>query len=65
MNTYQYNLVEKLSFLRYGCKAYKLALSAVKTCPNRDGRVGYGGCIFCCDRRLERIPDGEIEKKRG
>ena len=32
----------------YGSKVYKLALSAVTTCPNRDGTVGTGGCIFCC-----------------
>ena len=31
----------------YGCKVYKLALSAVNTCPNRDGTTGFGGCIFC------------------
>lgn len=31
----------------YGCKIYKLALSAVTTCPNRDGTLGYNGCIFC------------------
>ncbi len=34
----------------YGCKVYKLALSAVRTCPNRDGAIGKGGCIFCCDQ---------------
>ncbi len=33
----------------YGEKVYKLALSAVTTCPNRDGRVGTRGCIFCCE----------------
>lgn len=31
----------------FGCKAYKLALSAATTCPNRDGTVGIGGCTFC------------------
>lgn len=31
----------------YGCKVYKLALSAVTNCPNRDGTAGFGGCIFC------------------
>lgn len=31
----------------YGSKVYKLALSAVTTCPNRDGTSGFGGCIFC------------------
>ncbi|MEG1790575.1 MAG: TIGR01212 family radical SAM protein [Oscillospiraceae bacterium] len=31
----------------FGGKVYKLALSAATTCPNRDGTVGSGGCIFC------------------
>lgn len=31
----------------FGQKVYKLALSAADTCPNRDGSVGVGGCIFC------------------
>ena len=31
----------------YGIKVYKLALSTGATCPNRDGKVGMGGCIFC------------------
>ncbi len=33
----------------FGCKVYKLALSAAKTCPNRDGLKGTGGCIFCSE----------------
>ena len=32
---------------RFGCKVYKLSLSANCTCPNRDGSVGTRGCIFC------------------
>lgn len=37
------------SYLRetFGCKVYKLALSAGCTCPNRDGTIGTRGCIFC------------------
>ena len=37
------------SYLRetFGCKVYKLALSAGCTCPNRDGTLGSRGCIFC------------------
>lgn len=31
----------------YGEKYYKLALSCSNSCPNRDGKCGYGGCIFC------------------
>ena len=35
---------------QFGCKVYKLGIDAGFTCPNRDGTLGYGGCIFCsCD----------------
>ena len=32
---------------KYGCKVYKLSIDAGFTCPNRDGTLGIGGCIFC------------------
>jgi len=32
---------------RYGEKVYKLPVNLPGTCPNRDGTVGQGGCIFC------------------
>ena len=32
---------------KYGDKVYKLSLDGGFTCPNRDGTVGTGGCIFC------------------
>lgn len=32
---------------RFGTKVYKLSLDGGFTCPNRDGTVGTGGCIFC------------------
>lgn len=32
---------------KFGCKVYKLSLDGGFTCPNRDGTVGTGGCIFC------------------
>lgn len=32
---------------KFGCKVYKLSLDGGFTCPNRDGTVGIGGCIFC------------------
>ena len=32
---------------RYGRKLYKIALDGNFSCPNRDGSLGYGGCIFC------------------
>ena len=44
---------ENMTFLNeylkslYGCKVYKLALSADVTCPNRDGTLSDKGCSFC------------------
>ena len=32
---------------KFGCKVYKLSLDGGFTCPNRDGTVSTGGCIFC------------------
>ena len=32
---------------KYGCKVYKLSIDGGFTCPNRDGTVSTGGCIFC------------------
>ncbi|MBQ2959881.1 MAG: TIGR01212 family radical SAM protein [Oscillospiraceae bacterium] len=31
----------------FGEKLYKIALDGGFSCPNRDGSVGSGGCIFC------------------
>ena len=32
---------------RFNKKIYKIALNPLTTCPNRDGTIGTGGCIFC------------------
>ena len=32
---------------KYGCKVYKAAINASITCPNIDGFLGFGGCIYC------------------
>lgn len=31
----------------FGEKCYKISLDGGFTCPNRDGTLGIGGCIFC------------------
>jgi uncharacterized protein len=41
-NSLSYFLKEK-----YGEKVMKISLDAGFTCPNRDGKVSKGGCIFC------------------
>ena len=32
---------------RFGCRVQKIAVDAGLTCPNRDGHLGRGGCIYC------------------
>jgi len=32
---------------RFGGRVQKITLDAGLTCPNRDGRVGVGGCLYC------------------
>ena len=32
---------------RYGARLQKVVIDAGFTCPNRDGKVGFGGCTFC------------------
>ncbi|MFZ3170422.1 MAG: TIGR01212 family radical SAM protein [Carboxydocellales bacterium] len=39
---YSTHLIDK-----FGEKVYKLPVNLPGTCPNRDGKVGIGGCIFC------------------
>lgn len=41
-NTYSEYLKEE-----YGEKVYKLPVKLPLTCPNRDGYLGTGGCIYC------------------
>ncbi len=31
----------------FGKKMFRLSLDSGTTCPNRDGTVGLGGCVFC------------------
>ncbi len=44
-HTYDYYLRKK-----FGAKCAKLPLDGGFTCPNIDGRCGYGGCIYCSER---------------
>ena len=43
----RYHSVDSYIEDKYGYKMYKLALNGNMTCPNRDGKVGNRGCIFC------------------
>ena len=51
---------------KFGCKVYKLSLDGGFTCPNRDGTLGKGGCIFCSGSGsgdFAEGPRGSIEEQ--
>ena len=45
----RYNQFSEYLKLKFGVKVYKLTLDAGFSCPNRDGTISTGGCIFCDD----------------
>ncbi len=45
--TERYNSISTYLKDHFGRKTVKLSIDAGFTCPNRDGRCGYGGCAFC------------------
>lgn len=67
-HTLSYSLKEQ-----FGTRVYKLSLDGGMTCPNRDGTLGTGGCIFCSEggsgdfaesRRGHRDIEEQIEAAR-
>lgn len=44
---------------KFGERTLKICIDGNFTCPNRSGKVGYGGCIFCSEKgsgdHLQRI----------
>lgn len=42
-----YHSLDYMLKTRFGEKVYKLTLNGGMSCPNRDGKLGTRGCIFC------------------
>lgn len=67
-----YNSLNNYLKQKFGCKVYKLSLNAGLSCPNRDGSISFGGCIFCSEggsgdfagNPLLSIPE-QIEKTKS
>lgn len=47
MNRYYKDFSEYMQEVFPGMKVQKLSIDAGFTCPNRDGSIGRGGCIYC------------------
>ena len=51
---------------KFGERTLKICIDGGFTCPNRDGKVGYGGCIYCSEKgsgELIMQPDKQITEQ--
>lgn len=65
MNPYYRDYSEFLGE-HFDTKVQKLTVDAGFTCPNRNGTVGYGGCIYCNNASFSpSTGGGEGEEKRA
>ncbi len=46
---YRYNYLNNFLKEKFGERTLKICIDGGFTCPNRDGKVGIGGCIFCSE----------------
>lgn len=49
-NLERYKHLNKYLKNKFGERTLKICIDGGFTCPNRDERVGYGGCAFCSER---------------
>lgn len=50
MGTKRYNAFSEELKKAFGCRVHRISVDAGFTCPNRDGTLGRGGCIYCSER---------------
>ena len=50
MNNKRYYSLTEYYLKKYHHKVARIPLNAGFTCPNRDGKKAYGGCLFCSDK---------------
>lgn len=49
-NMERYKHLNKYLKDKFGERTLKICIDGGFTCPNRDGKVGFGGCIFCSEK---------------
>jgi radical SAM protein (TIGR01212 family) len=60
-----YNAYSHYLKSRFPWKVYKLPLDAGFDCPNRDGRVAFGGCTFCSNASFSPNSSGPAQSVRA
>ena len=62
MEIERYKHLNKYLKEKFGERTLKICIDAGFTCPNRDGKAGTGGCIFCSEKGSgEHIKYNDIE----
>jgi hypothetical protein len=59
-NTKRYSDLKSYWFNRFHCRVQKLPIDGGFACPNRDGLVAWGGCIYCDGRGSMLRQTGEL-----
>ena len=59
-NNKRYHTLDYFYKHKFNSKVCKISLNAGFSCPNIDGTVGYGGCIYC-----SKLGSGEFAGKLG
>ncbi|MFA4917158.1 MAG: TIGR01212 family radical SAM protein [Syntrophales bacterium] len=59
-NTKRYYDLKTFWRNQFGCNVYKLQIDAGFTCPNRDGTISTGGCIYCDGRGSRLRQEGPL-----
>lgn len=60
----RYNRLNEYLKNKFGERTLKICIDGGFTCPNRDGKKGYGGCIFCGERGSgEHLKRDDISKQ--
>ena len=64
MEKERYNHLNKYLKEKFGERTLKICIDAGFTCPNRDGKISTGGCIFCSEKGSgEHIKHNDIKKQ--
>jgi radical SAM protein (TIGR01212 family) len=66
----RYNSYGRFLKQKFGCRVYKVSVDGGFTCPNRDGSVGTGGCIYCNNesfrpKSADRLKSIDTQVKEG
>ena len=43
----RYNSIDRYYKAKFGKKVAKISLNGNFSCPNKDGKKGFGGCTYC------------------